>query len=40
MINISSTILITVIVGVYIYIKDRGEHRKKIPFDIKYEKRD
>lgn len=36
----SSTILIMLIVGIYFYIKDRSEHRKKIPFDIKYEKRD
>ncbi len=41
MINIlGSTLLILFVVGIYFYIKDRGEQRKKIPFDIRYEKRD
>lgn len=36
----SSTILIVLIGGIYFYIKDRVEQRKKIPFNIRYEKRD
>ena len=41
MINIlTSAILILAIAGLYTYIKVKIEQRKKIPFNIRYEKRD